>query len=53
MIEGLNMFWKDTQNYRVPHMMMMLKGRFKGKNNIWWNCVLLNDQTKIGIPTRR
>ena len=30
-IEGLNMFWKDTINHCIPHMMMTLKGRFKGK----------------------
>ena len=29
-IEGLNMFWKETRNHRIPHMMMTLKGRFKG-----------------------
>ena len=29
-IEGLNMFQKETQNHRIPHMMMTLKGRFKG-----------------------
>ena len=34
-------------------MMMTLKGIFRGKNNLRWHCVLLTDQTKIGIPTRR
>ena len=28
-IEGLNMFWKDTRDYRIPHMIMTLKGIFK------------------------
>ena len=33
-------------------MMMTLKVRFNGENNLWWNCVPLADQTKSGIPTR-
>ena len=24
------MFWKETRNYCIPHMMMTLKRRFKG-----------------------
>ena len=52
LIEGLNIVWKETQNQRIPHMMMTLKGVFKGENNLWWHCVPLSDQTKSGIPTR-
>ena len=33
-MEGLKMFWKETRNHRIPHMMMTLKGRFKGENNL-------------------
>ena len=51
-IEGLNMFWKKTQNHNIPHMMMTLKGRCKGRNNLRWHCVLFAYQTKCGIPTR-
>ena len=47
------MFWKKTHNHCIPHMMMTLKRRFKGKNNLRWHCVPLADQTKSGIPTRR
>ena len=50
-IEGLNMFWKETQNNCIPYMMMTFKGRYKGKNNLRWHCVPLEDQTKSGIPT--
>ena len=40
-IEGLNMFWKETRNHRIPHMMMTLKGRFNvlcsvGRPNKEW-----------------
>ena len=51
-IEGLKMFWKENRNYLIPHIMMTLKGRFKGENNLRWHCVPLEDQTKSGIPTR-
>ena len=33
-IEGLNMFWKETLNHCIPHMMMTLKRKFKGGNNM-------------------
>ena len=52
-IEVLNMFWKETRNHRIPHMMMTLKGMFKGENNLRWHCVPLTDQTKSSIPTIR
>ena len=52
-IEGLEMFWKETRNDRIPHMMMTLKGRFKRENNLRCHCVPLADQTNSGIPTRR
>ena len=52
-IEGLKMLWMETRNHRIPHMRMTLRGRFKGGNNLRWNCILLADQTKSGIPTRR
>jgi len=34
-------------------MMITLKGKFKGENNLRWHCVPLADQTKSRIPTRR
>ena len=52
-IEGLNMFWKETRNYRIPHMMMTINGRFKGGNNLRWHLVPLTDLIESGIPTRR
>ena len=43
-IEVLNMFWKETRNHHIPHMMMTLKGRFKGENNLRWHCVPLEEK---------
>ena len=47
------MSWKETWNHCIPHMMMTLKGIFKGKNNLRWNFVPLEYQTKSVIYTRR
>ena len=47
------MFLKETRNHSTPYMIMTLKGRFKGENNLRWHCVTLADQTKGGIPTIR
>ena len=33
-IESLYMFWKDTRNHRTLHIIMKLKRRFKGENNL-------------------
>ena len=52
-IEGPKMLWKENWNHRITHMMMTLKGGFKGEKNLRWNCVTLADQTKISINTRR
>ena len=52
-IEGLLKFWNETMAHDVPHMMIMLRGKFKGENNLRWHCVPLADMTKSRIPTRR
>ena len=52
-IEGLLTFREETRAHDSPHMMVTLKGRFKGENNLRWHCVPIADITKSGIPTRR
>ena len=51
--ESMLAFWDETRAHRIPHMMITLKGKFKGENNLKWHCVPLADQTKSGILTRR
>ena len=53
MVEGMLAFWGETRAHQIPHMMITLKGQFKGENNLRWHCVPLADQTKSGIPTQR
>ena len=52
-IDGLLAFWEETREHEIPHMMITLKGKFKGKNNLRWHCVPLADKTKSQIPKRR
>ena len=52
-IEGMLAFWDETRVHKIPHMMITLKGKFKGENNLRWHCVPLADQTQSRIPTRR
>ena len=52
-IEGILQFWDETQEHDIPHMMITLRGKFKGENNMRWHCLPLADVTKSGIPTRR
>ena len=52
-IEGLLEFWDETMAHEVPHMMITLRGKFKGENNLRWHCVPLADITKSLIPTHR
>ena len=52
-IEGILQFWDETREHDIPHMMITLRGKFKGENNLRWHCLPLADLTKSRIPTRR
>ena len=53
LIEGLDMFWKETWNHRIPQIMMTLRGRLRGGNNLRLNSVPMADHIESGIPTIR
>ena len=42
-VDGMAEFWKETRRHRIPHVMVTLRGRFKGEQNLWWHCVPLAD----------
>jgi len=52
-VDGMAEFWKETRRHRIPHVMVTLRGRFKGEQNLRWHCVPLADISKSGIPSRR
>ena len=40
-IEGILQFWDETREHDIPHMMITLRGKFKGENNLRWHCLPL------------
>ena len=52
-IDGRVAFLVETSAHIFPHIMITLKGKVKGKNNLRCHCILIADQTKSGIPTWR
>ena len=52
-VDGMAEFWKETRRHRIPHIMVTLRGRFKGEQNLRWHCVPLADICKSKIPSRR
>jgi hypothetical protein len=53
-IEGLLKFWRETQEATTPHIMLTLRGRFKGEKELKWHCVPVAEFTRSGavIPLR-
>ena len=52
-IDGLATYWEETRAHATPHMMITLRGKFKGENNLRWHCVPLAVENKSNLPTRR
>ena len=52
-VEGLVDFWHKTRHHRIPHVMITLRGKFKGENNLRWHCIPIGDLSKSRIPSRR
>ena len=47
------MFSKETINHRIPHMMMTLKGRFKGKKIFAGIVLYFQIKPKVGYQQER
>ena len=41
------------RRHRIPHVMITLRGKFKGENNLRWRCIPIRDLSKSRIPSRR
>ena len=52
-LAGLIEFWDETKTHPVPHIMITLRGKFKGEQNLRWHLLPLADKSKSGIPSRR
>jgi hypothetical protein len=52
-IRGMLEHWEASTNHHVPHLMITLRGKFKGEQNLRWHMQPIAEVTKSGIPNRR
>ena len=53
LIEGMLATWKEDYEYKTPHVMIALKGKFKREDTMRYHLVPIADSSKSKIPTRR
>ena len=51
-IAGLITFWEDTLKAEMSHVMVALRGRFKGEDNLKWHMIPIADEKRSNIPSR-
>lgn len=51
-LKGMLTFWEETRLHRTPHVMMALKGRFKGETGERWHLLPVADETRTRVPGR-
>jgi hypothetical protein len=51
-MEGLLVSWAETRANANPHMMLALKGKFKGEVDERWHLVHVSDNTRSELPVR-
>jgi hypothetical protein len=52
-LEGLLTFWDKSRLGEDSHVMLTLKGRFKGEVDERWHLVPISDTTRSGLPFRK
>ncbi len=51
-LDGLLTFWDESSLDKDSHVMLTLKGRFKGEVDERWHLVTIRDATRSGLPFR-
>jgi hypothetical protein len=51
-MKGLLTFWDESRMEGDSHVMLTLKGCFKGEVDERWHIVPICDKTRLGIPFR-
>ena len=51
-LDGLLTFWDESRLDEDSHVMLTLKGRFKGEVDERWHLVTIRDATRSGLPFR-
>ncbi len=49
-IKGIDTFWEESLNHSLPHIMITLRGRFKGEDDQRWHMVPIARYTRSNIP---
>ena len=53
-LKGMLKFWEEKRNNKdLSHIIVTLKGRFKGKNGEYWHMLPLVDTTELGIEVMK
>ena len=52
-LDGLLTFWDESRMDEDSHVMLTLKGRFKGEVDERWHLVPISDATRLGLPFRK
>ena len=52
-LDGLLTFWDKSSLVEDSHVMLTLKGRFKGEVDERWHLVPISDATRSGLPFRK
>ncbi len=51
--KGMLEFWEESKVAEVPHVVLTLRGRFKGEEGWKWHILPVADVTRSGIPHRK
>ena len=49
-LKGILFFWEGTHQQKIPHIIITLKGRFKGYIRDMWHLFPIMDVTRKKIP---
>lgn len=51
-LKGMLEYWEETRNHRNPHLVLALRGRFKGETDLRWHMLPQVEVTSSGIQIR-
>ncbi|KAL7502329.1 hypothetical protein ACHAXN_000307, partial [Cyclotella atomus] len=52
LLKGMLTFWQESTQAKCPHVMLTLKGRFKGETGHRWHCVPNAAESRSGLPVK-
>ena len=52
-LAGMLQYWEATRLHHTPHVMLTLRGLFKGETGERWHLMPIADETRTRLPVRR